>query len=197
MEVWTARQVKMAEMQRIKEKRNLEAKLADDERDLKVKCANDKERVDLNHINNMYHQALRNVVTNHFNSLIGSRSLVLNYEVSCKMKQAAQDRCEFLLRSERGENELVAALENNNFDLLTRSFFKGDDLSRVLDEVYTYRSFQDADAFKGELSENASYMMGISSYGEASYSSHSQEQKQASESRFKRGRSEFSEDDDD
>ena len=191
--MWTARNVKMAETQRVTKKRNLEVKQADEERDSKVNCANEKERVDLNHVNEMYHQAIRNVVTNHFNGLIASRFLLLNFERSCKMKQAAQDRCEFLLKSERGENELVAALENNSFDLLTKTFFKGDNLSRVLDEVYSYRSLQDSDAVSGQLSDNASYVMGLS-YTESSQS-HATEQKPA-DSRFKRDRSEFSDDDD-
>jgi hypothetical protein len=188
MKVWKARQSKMAKEQRVTEKRNLSCRIAEEQRDLMVKASNEIERIDRKYICNKFKQKLRNIASCHFDNIITSKTLQLNYDVGCKMKQAGLDSLEGYLRTDRGESEIVAAMENNSYDLLLHSFLKGDNLSRVLAEIYSFRtSIDEAGGVRKnatDLTDNALYLIGRS------------EAESSSSKRFKRGRSEFSDSDD-
>jgi hypothetical protein len=190
MEVWAARQAKAAEIQRAAEKRDLECKYADLQRDLLVKAADEKEDIERKHAHLNYQQALRNAASNFFDNIITSKTLQVNYHAGCELKEAGLQSLDNFLKTERGEDEIVAAMENHNFDALVCTFLKGDSLSRLLAEIYSHNRDE---ITSNDLSDGALQLLGKWKEARGREKRAREENEQG---RFKRGRSEFSDDDD-
>lgn len=192
MEVWAARQAKAAEIQRAAEKRDLEWKYADLQRDLLVKAADEKEDIERKHAHLKYQQALRNAASNFFDNIITSKTLQVNYHAGCDLKEAGLQSLDNFLKTERGEDEIVAAMENHNFDALVCTFLKGDSLSRLLAEIYSHKRDE---ITSNDLSDGALQLLGKWKEARGREKRAREENEQAT-GRFKRGgRSEFSDDD--